>query len=899
MPRIPIIEQTTSVSPTSPSPQAQGQQVVSPFGNAFQVAANGLNEMAGAEVRNQNALFHKENADAVANLSKPMSDAQVYWQQQLTDGQKSTVDGGMVKQPDGTTIGFRSKIESDFDTWAKPFVDGVQNPKARQIAMEQVNHLRTRVLDSALTFEAQAGVANRSAKVDESVQNWASQAAGAKSVEDVDQLVLTAKTFIANSGFDEQTRNSKATAAVKAIVIAANQGAMERDPAGFKAAAIARYGVDPTAPNSGAPAPAAGGGFNQSVGFTLQHEGGYNAADSNGAAVNFGINQGANPDVDVKNLTKAQAAQIYKNRYWDKIGGDELAAKNPGLATIAFDTSVMAGPGKAKELLSASGGDPEKFMALREQFLQSLLTKDPAKFGRYEKAWTSRNADLRAQAGLAGGSSYTPAAPINPAMADLVNKLPVENLPGFISGANTLVNQQQALVRSQLTVAEGDHVTAFMNGQAVPRPLTEAEYVKAYGPVDGAQRFANYQQIQQLGTDITSMKAMPPEQMVALTERYRPDPAKPGYELATKRYDTILKAADQVNQARQGDPMAYAMQSNIGGAKPLNFQDQKAFMAEMANRQGVAATMQQTYGAPYSLLTKAEATTLNKGFEGMTTQQRLGYLNSIKSGLSDPVAYRSVMQQIAPDSPVTAMAGMILSKQQPNIVRNTFTADTVYQQQDVAGLLLEGEALLNPTKTAKGEDGKGKVFPMPKEQDMRDQFSSAVGKAFAADPRGADFAYQAVKAYYAGKAAREGDVTGTLNSGRLKDAISAVTGGIANINGNGEVLRPWGMSEARFKDEAKAAFDKAIAANGYTGTAVDVYGAYGLQSAGDSKYMLRSGTGYLTSKSGAPVILDMSEKPNLMGQIPTGQQTDGGRGWIGQVVPEKSTKPNTQQPKTK
>lgn len=899
MPRIPIIEQTTSVSTASPSPQAQGQQVVSPFGNSLQVAAQGLNAIGDADVRTQNALWHKENADAVANLSKPMSDAQVYWQQQLVDGQKNTVDGGMVKQDDGTTIGFRAKMQSDFDGWAKGFVDGVTNPKARQIAMEQVNHLRTRVLDSALTFEAQAGVANRSQKVDESLVNWTSQAAKAKSVEDVDQLVLTAKTFIANSGFDERTRNDKAAAAVKAIVIAANQGAMERDPAAFKAAVIARYGVDPTAPNSAAPPVAAGGGFNQSVGFTLQHEGGYSAADSNGAEVNFGINKAANPDVDVKNLTKAGAEKIYKARYWDTIGGDALAAKNPGLATIAFDTAVIAGPGKAKELLEASGGDPDKFMTLREQFQRSLLAKDPAKFGRFEKAWTTRNADLRAQAGLAGGSSYTPTGPIDPAMADLVNKLPVESLPSFISGANTLVNQQQALVRSQLTVAEGDHVTAFMNGQPVARPLTEAEYVRAYGPVEGGQRFANYQQIQQLGMDITSMKAMPPEQMVALTERYRPDPSKPGYELATKRYDTILKAADQVNQARQADPIAYAMQSGIGGAKPLNFNDQKAFVAELANRQGVAATMQQIYGAPYSLLTKAEATTLNKGFETMTTQQRLGYLNSIKTSLSDPVAYRSVMQQIAPDSPVTAMAGMILSKQQPLVVRNTFTADTVYQQQDVAGILLEGEALLNPTKTAKGEDGKGKVFPMPKEQDMRDQFSSAVGKAFAADPRGADFAYQAVKAYYAGKAAREGDITGTLNSGRLKDAIAAVTGGITDINGKGEVLRPWGMSEARFKDEAKGAFDKAMAANGYTGSAVDVYGAYGLQSAGDGKYMLRSGTGYLTSRTGAPIILDLTEKPSLVGQIPTGNAAVPPPPAPATVVPEKTVKPNTQQPSTK
>lgn len=928
MPRIPIIEQTTSVSTTTPSPQAQGQQVVSPFGNSLQVAANGLNEMAGAEARNQNALWHKENADAVANLSKPMSDAQVYWQQQLVDGQKNTVDGGMVQQPDGTTIGLRAKMQGDFDSWAKTFVDGVQNPKARQIALEQVNHLRTRVLDNALTFEAQAGVANRSAKVDESVQNWASQAAGAKSVADVDQLVLTAKTFIANSGFDEQTRNSKAAAAVKAIVIAANQGAMERDPAGFKAAAIARYGVDPTAPTPSASSAPANITRNADGTVTLDTDPKLpagmrnnnpgnlifaNQKDALGPSVNRD-NGGTTPQAVFATPEQGAAAmyQLALRKYdAGKTTPNEIIASQggwtPGNKAAAANIARLMGIGPDDNL---NLRDP----VMLKKFARALVTQE---HGTASNAYSDQMLGSVADSVLAGkpvsaaptgpGRGQSPGSPgiappapsYSPELASLVNKLPVETLPGFISGANTLVNQQQALVRSQLTVTEGDHITAFMNGQAVPRPLTEADYAKAYGPIDGPQRFANYQQIQQLGTDITSMKAMPPEQMQALTERYRPDPAQPGYELATKRYETILKAADQVNTARQADPMAYAMQSGIGGAQPLNFQDQKAFVAELAKRQGVASTMQQTYGAPFSLLTKAEATTLNKGFETMTTQQRLGYLNSIKSSLSDPAAYRSVMQQIAPDSPVTAMAGMILSKQQPVVVRNTFSADTVYQQQDVAGVLLEGEALLNPTKTAKGEDGKGKVFPMPKEQDMRDQFSSAVGKAFAADPRGADFAYQAVKAYYAGKAAREGDITGTLDSGRLKDAIAAVTGGVSDINGKGEVLRPWGMSEARFKDEAKAAFDKAIAANGYTGSMIDVYGAYGLQSAGDSKYMLRSGTGYLTSRTGAPIILDLTEKPSLVDQIPTGRQTDGGRGWTGQVVPEKNAKPNTQQPKTK
>jgi hypothetical protein len=128
-----------------------------------------------------------------------------------------------------------------------------------------------------------------------------------------------------------------------------------------------------------APRPLAGGGvgnFDTSMARTFQFEGGLNKRDTNGTPSNFGINQKANPDVNVLSLTRDSAKPIYKSRYWDTIGADNLP---PALAHVAFDTSVIAGPGKARELLAASGGDPMKFMELRTQFLNSLVQRDPAK----------------------------------------------------------------------------------------------------------------------------------------------------------------------------------------------------------------------------------------------------------------------------------------------------------------------------------------------------------------------------------------------------------------------------------------------------------------------------------------------------------------------------------------
>lgn len=849
--------------------QARGVEVSDAVGRSMQQLGNTAASMAGVQME---ILRRKEDADSVANLSEPLAQNDAYWPTRLEQLAQSSKDGGIVEDQDGNRVTLTAQLTKEFSDFRKTFVEGTANEKARQLAQQHLAGLEGRLLRASMQTEAHLGVQNRSDKVEQSVDTWAKLAA--KNPTMADQLVQSAFTMIANSGFDEHTRNQKGLAAQKMIVESALTGAIQTKP-GIVKSAIDRHFT---------------GGFEGAVNFTLAQEGGYVANDAGKGESNFGINKTANPEVDVKNLTRDQAKEIYRTKYWNAIGGDELAQQNSALAKVAFDTAVNMGAATAKDLLAKAGGDVNKLLDLRQARYDDLVKKNPQKFGQYEAGWKKRVGDLRADVAEATSPEAT-------SVSSLVTKLDPSRVTAFENAATTEVNRQQAVVRSQVSTLENDQVAAYMNGDSVQKPLTEADYVKAYGAIDGAQRYANFQSIATMGSDMTAMKLQTPEQMMATVERYKPDPSKPGYDLANKRYANVVQAADRINAARQADPMAYAQQAGIGQAKPLPFNDQAAFGAELSKRTGVASTMQQTYGAPYTLLTKAEATTLNQGFERMTSEQRVGYLQTIRKSVTDPVAYRSIMGQIAPDSPVTAMAGMILSKQNPVIVKG-WTSDTVYAQRDVASIMLEGEALLNPSKGAKGEDGKGKAFPMPKEQDMRDQFTSAMGKAFAGDPNGANFAYQAVKAYYAGQSSRDGDISGTINSGRMKDAITAVTGGVTDINGKGEVIRPWGMSDERFKNGAKAAFDQAINTAGYKGSELDVWGAYGLQNAGDGKYLLRSGTGYLTDKTGSPIVLDLTEPPSLVDQIPTGRSQTPMTP-PATVKPEKMAKPNTQTPNTK
>ena len=132
---------------------------------------------------------------------------------------------------------------------------------------------------------------------------------------------------------------------------------------------------------------AAQGGFDNIMPLILQHEGGYVAKDGkSGAPANFGINQKHNPDIDVKNLTQADATKLYKERYWNAISGDKLPA---ALQATALDAAVNQGPEMAKKWITESGGDVAKFNALREQHYRSLAASDP-EHAKQLSGWLNR-----------------------------------------------------------------------------------------------------------------------------------------------------------------------------------------------------------------------------------------------------------------------------------------------------------------------------------------------------------------------------------------------------------------------------------------------------------------------------------------------------------------------------
>ena len=94
--------------------------------------------------------------------------------------------------------------------------------------------------------------------------------------------------------------------------------------------------------------------FDLLVERVLSHEGGYvNDPRDPGQETRWGISKRAYPHLDIRNLTRAQAVDIYRRDFWQRVRGDELPRE---FAFQALDAAVNHGIGNAVRWMQRAAG---------------------------------------------------------------------------------------------------------------------------------------------------------------------------------------------------------------------------------------------------------------------------------------------------------------------------------------------------------------------------------------------------------------------------------------------------------------------------------------------------------------------------------------------------------------
>ena len=101
--------------------------------------------------------------------------------------------------------------------------------------------------------------------------------------------------------------------------------------------------------------------FDQAVNVILKHEGGLvNNPNDPGGITNFGISKRSYPEVDIYNLTKEQAKEIYERDYWKPLR--LYMIDNANVCLELFDFSVNAGLSRTVKIAQKLAGTKEDGM---------------------------------------------------------------------------------------------------------------------------------------------------------------------------------------------------------------------------------------------------------------------------------------------------------------------------------------------------------------------------------------------------------------------------------------------------------------------------------------------------------------------------------------------------------
>ncbi|MBU7436520.1 lytic transglycosylase domain-containing protein [Paraburkholderia fungorum] len=872
MPTIPIYEQQVGATGAYDPKQAQGGQFSDATGQAVAGLAQGGREFSeGLQMQaktNERILGEQQEQTARTWAGNAASQASLDWTQQL-DARKQAASGAAV--------GFTPGVLGDFDTYASKTLENAPTPLARQFLQQHLTNLRTNIGQQAISFEASAALGDRITTTQNSIDNWANVVA--KDPSQYTTALATINATMPDVGPEKKT--ALAQAAQKALGNAAVQNMIATDPVSANNLIQTRlYGKPLSGPTSG-----------QGPAVSADFEGAMNAAnlpDSlKGVARSIyqqETSSGTNPAMNTPNSSGATGPMQVTQ---DTFNGLQKQGLIPATAQWTNPADNMnAGLVLIKKLGDQYNGDPSKIAAAYysgekavapdgtiNNFHDPLHPNAPDTFG-YVKQVTGRlNASNSAvnltQPSIQPVGDQPVAKTGNPAL----DSLTVPELLAYSHQAVEASGKVQAQTRISVEQQAKDQSAAALNGQPPQNPLQLHDFVAAYGAA-GAARYQDYSNTMTLGANIARVGTLPADQQQAVLASMAPkvSATDAGYADAQKNYTLMSNAIDYANKQRANDPVGYAAWKGLGQVNPINWGDPAKARAELANRQSIGTMMSTKFGTPTAILTNQEAQDLSQQIDQAPVSQKIGIIKSIRAGVTDPMAYRSAIAQIAPNAPMVAFAGNAAAQQPVMINGQPQTGSQIGAQ------ILEGEDMLRVTK--KGGDSAGTQSPSKiDETTFKTVYQSQTAGAFQNlnGPYGAkanDEVYQAARDYLMADAQHQGMTfeKASEDSGMVKKAITAVTGGgvvpVGSWGNKSNLLVPWGMDQQEFADQFPARAQATLDAAGLKKEAGFDASRYQYDNIGDGKYAFRVGGKYaLDPKTGQPLMIDFS-KPLAPNPVP-------------------------------
>lgn len=120
--------------------------------------------------------------------------------------------------------------------------------------------------------------------------------------------------------------------------------------------------------------------------------------------------------------------------------------------------------------------------------------------------------------------------------------------------------QIQAIARAELSSRVSDAQSAYLSGYEFDNPPSKSDFIASYGAQEGADRYAQFEKTQQIGSAIRQVAMASPEERVKLIEQFQPardGVAKEGFAVDSKLFGQLVNTASRLGEELQRDPATY------------------------------------------------------------------------------------------------------------------------------------------------------------------------------------------------------------------------------------------------------------------------------------------------------------------------------------------------------
>lgn len=148
---------------------------------------------------------------------------------------------------------------------------------------------------------------------------------------------------------------------------------------------------------------------------------------------------------------------------------------------------------------------------------------------------------------------------VNP---DWYDRLSPEDQQQLQNDAQTRRNQIGVESRANIDVAVTNAPAAILNTGRYDGQMPSADqFIAAYGPQEGAQRYGKFQSDVETSQQAYSMRTMSAADIQSMVESAKPTSSGDNAAIQSARYETLSKAAETTLKARETDPAAYVRNS--------------------------------------------------------------------------------------------------------------------------------------------------------------------------------------------------------------------------------------------------------------------------------------------------------------------------------------------------